>query len=487
MKTKKLLLALAVITLLFAMTIVGCDDDSTDDGSTDNGTQKVNYESIDAVGNTYILTITEKTSRAVYKGTKGDDYVLTIKQSGQPDKESKGVVSTIGADGVLSLKPTKADDMFDVKVSSGKMTAITGTITLEDGEEVPAPGAVMPVEFFTSVASMTTWLSAQPANTRDVPYAVKLNVSDLGGTANTSGSAGAALNANKTKYVNLDLSGSTMTSIDSSAFTSCANLISITIPNSVTRIGESAFYSCTSHTVITVDSGNTSYSSEEGILYNKNKSTLIRYPAGKTDGIFTIPDSVTGIEMYAFQSCVYLTEVNIPGSVTSIGYGAFANGHLTGVTIPANITSIGESAFQGNPLTAINVDSGNSVYSSEDGLLYNKDKTILHTYPSGKTDFTFTIPDNVTGIGGYAFYNAKFRSVTIPASVTSIERYAFQCFYMRSVTFEGTITAANFSSSNSFDGDLRAKYLAENGGIGTYTTTTLSSGIVSNNPVWTKQ
>jgi hypothetical protein len=100
--------------------------------------------------------------------------------------------------------------------------------------------------------------------------------------------------------------------------------------------------------------------------------------------------------------------------------------------------------------------------------LYNKNKTSLIQYPAGKKDSSFIIPNSVTGIGNYAFSQCKnLTGITIPASVTSIEGYAFyRCSKLASVIFEGNISEANFSN-NSFDGDLRTKYLA--GGIGTYT------------------
>jgi len=100
-----------------------------------------------------------------------------------------------------------------------------------------------------------------------------------------------------------------VTSIGQAAFSGCSSLTSVTIPASVTSIGQPAFSSCSSLTAINVDAGNSAYSSQDGILYNISKTSLIQYPAGKTNTTFTIPNSVTSIEGSAFFSCTNLTSI----------------------------------------------------------------------------------------------------------------------------------------------------------------------------------
>jgi len=324
---------------------------------------------------------------------------------------------------------------------------------------------------FTTIADFRSWLSSQPANNASTPYTVKLNVSNLGGARTTTGSVGNALYTYRSNiYVYLDLSDSNFTSIPNNAFQLCTNLTGIIIPNSVTSIGTGVFDGCTSLSIIDVDADNNAYSSQNGLLYNKDKTILIRYPEGKTGSTFTIPNGVTSIGDGAFSDCTRLTSVTIPDIVTSIGNGAFAG-----------CTS----------LTTINVDVGNSTYSSQDGVLYNKAKTVLIQYLAGKIGSTFTIPDSVTSIQGNAFDGCtSLTSVIIPDSVTSIGYGAFWgCTNLTSITFAtgSNISSANFGNNVSPQGStgaggnsLYSAYNAASPKEGTYTR-------AANGSTWSKQ
>ena len=140
--------------------------------------------------------------------------------------------------------------------------------------------------------------------------------------------------------------------IGSYTFRYCTGLTSITLPNSLTYIGSDAFSGCTGLTSINVDINNSAYSSEYGVLFNKNKTEIITFPAGK-NGTYTIPDSVTSIGERAFEFCSGLTSITIPDSVTSIGYYAFHQcTGLTSIIIPDSVTYIGNYALdQSNSLT----------------------------------------------------------------------------------------------------------------------------------------
>jgi len=206
-----------------------------------------------------------------------------------------------------------------------------------------------------------------------------------------------------------------------------------------------------------VDTNNPAYSSLDGVLFNKSQTTLFQWPGGKA-GSFTIPNSVTYIETYAFSECYRLTSVTIPNSITSIGDYAFEYCHsLTNVMI-GDVTNIGHLAFYGcSSLTAITVDTNNRAYSSVDGVLFSKSQKTLIQWPWGKAG-SYTVPNSVTYIRDYAFYNCtSLTNVTIGNSVTLIGDQAFEgCSSLMGVYFKGNAPSLGSFGSSVFYGDNKA-------------------------------
>src|SRR5665213_803970 len=214
------------------------------------------------------------------------------------------------------------------------------------------------------------------------------------------------------------INGLPVTSIGDEAFNGGYLMTSVTIPNSVTNIGQAAFNYCSSLTVIAVDTNNLVYSSVNGVLCDKNQTTLVEFPGGR-GGSYTIPDSITNIGDYAFKE-VALTNVTIPDSITSIGY----------------------LAFEGySSLTVIKVSSNNLFYSSVNGELFDKSQTTLIQYPGGLGG-SYTVPNSVTSIEDWSFAGCfTLTNVTIGNGVTSIGSHAFDsCYGLTSVAIGNSVT-----------------------------------------------
>lgn len=178
------------------------------------------------------------------------------------------------------------------------------------------------------------------------------------------------------KLVNVNIPNG-LTDIGIRAFNYCPSLKNIIIPSSVTSIGNFAFNGCYSLKSIEVAEDNSNYSSEDGVLFNKNKSNLICCPGGKA-GEYTIPDFVTSMSSGAFASCRSITKVVIPNTIANIPYGAFSQcDALTDVVIPNSVTSIEDSAFNGcsslanitipSSVTNIGTDAFNDTYKKQEG------------------------------------------------------------------------------------------------------------------------
>ena len=249
-----------------------------------------------------------------------------------------------------------------------------------------------------------------------------------------------------------------VTSIGNSSFQSCSNLTSVTIPDGITTIGEQAFFLCGNLSSIVIPNSVTSIGRYAftgcGLVSvtipNRVKNIEISTFSSCSKLIsVTIPNSVTSIESGVFHSCSNLTSITIPNSVTGIGTGAFYDCiGLSSITIPNSVTNIEENAFSGCiSLTWIEVENENNFYSSEDGVLFNKNKTTVIVCPEGKTG-TYVIPDGVINIGRAAFNSCiNLTSITIPASVTNIESWAFSfCWDLRSITNLNPVPV-NISSS----------------------------------------
>ena len=238
---------------------------------------------------------------------------------------------------------------------------------------------------------------------------------------------------------------SSVTSIGASAFNGCSKLTTITIPNSVTSIGAGAFLNCPSLSVINIESGNNNYVSVDGVLFNADKTTLMCYPASKSDTSYIVPNTVTYISGGAFKNSANLKSVIVPNSVTNIGDGAF-NGcsSLESMTLP--FASGSQFELNDNYQSPIGWIFGTDSYLDGEKTEQNRvaayeiGGTVKGEYYIPKSLKSVTITGSI--ISKYAFMNCKnITSIIISESVATIAPSAFMnCSSLTSIVIPNTVT-----------------------------------------------
>lgn len=239
-----------------------------------------------------------------------------------------------------------------------------------------------------------------------------------------------------------------------SAFTGAKNLETLTIPASVEEIVFGDISSATGLKAINVDIANSIYASTNGVLFSRDMTELLAYPAGKLGDTYTVPSTVSAIGDYAFNGSQLLQTINIANSVTTIGNSAFQalpnlvtlnipdalltaigsdsivdNPSLTTLAIPSSIESIGENSLVRNATLASfsMATAANQYFQVKDGVLYkhDSDEEILLVYPAMLPAEVFEIPNDTTEIASYAFYAVQsLASLSLPDEVEALPNYA---------------------------------------------------------------
>lgn len=208
-----------------------------------------------------------------------------------------------------------------------------------------------------------------------------------------------------------------VTTIGHNAFCMCHSLTQVTIPQSVTDLGMGVFYWCKNLKSISVDVNNPNYRSIDGVLFDKEMTTLLEYPCGK-QGAYSVPNGV--VSMKRFDYCSKLTEISIPHSVVNLEEAPF--GHCAS-------------------LTNINVDADNNNFCSINGVLCSKDKSVLIQYPCGNQG-EYSIPSCIVTIGRGAFADCEgLTYVIISNNVIYIGAEAFsKCSNLKEINIPNSVS-----------------------------------------------
>lgn len=244
----------------------------------------------------------------------------------------------------------------------------------------------------------------------------------------------------------------TVTSIDYTAFWGCESLETIKLGKGIEALGASYdsyygeitfdgfadFDGCSSLVAIIVDDDHPTFTTIDGNLYSKDKTTIVKYALGKKDKTFEFPTYVTTIEEGGFCGSAYLEEIVIPSTVKTVSNWAFQNSaNLRKATIEAGVELIARWIFDQCPiLEEIIVSEDNPNYKAVDGNLYTKDGKTFMQYACGKADTKFTVPETVEIIQNNAFaYANNLVEIIVSEGVKEINDSAFQnCEKLEKVT-----------------------------------------------------
>lgn len=212
-----------------------------------------------------------------------------------------------------------------------------------------------------------------------------------------------------------------------------ARVTSVVLPDSLLLVHEGAFSWCPDLTQFIVSPNNPALEAVDGVLFDKRTNTLLRYPPAKAGESYNVPEGTTAIAQRAFYGCNKLTSIVLADSVTHVGDNAFSScRNLTSLTLGRSLATLplGLDPHRTDKnyldilysLTDVHVSPSNPLFSSIDGVLFNKDGTTLLYYPAGRFDDVYYIPEQLTGIDPNAFADcAKVPGFRLPDSYTFSE------------------------------------------------------------------
>ncbi len=236
--------------------------------------------------------------------------------------------------------------------------------------------------------------------------------------------------------------------IESRAFANCDNLVTVKIPKATTQIDYSSFIWCENLQNIFVDTENTAYSSKNGVLFNKAKTSLLHYPEGKPDTSYTLPSTVKTIGKQAFVNSQNLAKVILNNRMTEIGEGAFYRcAHLSEINFPNGITEIEGMAFTGcDSLTSVDLpQTMNFMSMSGLGFKANGDKVEGFTVkgPKNSPVHDYAIEHSFRFVAKAAYADA----ITLSTSAFTIEQGLSEQLYVNYTPSFTTVRSIKWTSS----------------------------------------
>ena len=346
------------------------------------------------------------------------------------DQEGKGCKYKTLEDGTLEITGYEGEDT-ELAIPSeidGKRVTSIGQSAFSNGRliSITIPDSVVKIDHYAFDCCLYLKEVILPDS-----------VTDMGGTV--------FRNCNSLKSVRLS---NGLTRIEPYTFESCNSLTEIVVPENVKSIGWEAFRDCTNLSSIVIPESvehieEDAFKGTKWLQEQREKNPLVIVNQmlidGQTcEGNVEIPNGVTSIEVCAFDGCSSMIGVTMPDSLQSIGECAFRNcTGLADILIPSNVTYIGNSVFAGcSSLKNMEVESNNSTYSSEDGILYDKEKTKIFSCLIGKKG-SVKIPESVINIQGSAFRDCVgLTGIIMSEGVEFIEYGAFvNCSALTGIEF----------------------------------------------------